>query len=65
MPTNLGIDDKLIAEAQQLGRHRTKKEAVNDALREYIRRLKQRKIVDLFGKIEIDPGFHYKNFRKR
>jgi hypothetical protein len=25
MPTNLAIDDRLIAQAQKLGRHRTKK----------------------------------------
>ena len=32
MATNLALDDKLIAEAQKAGRHRTKKDAVNGAL---------------------------------
>jgi Bacterial antitoxin of type II TA system, VapB len=35
MPTNLAIDDRLIEEAQKLGRHRTKKDAVTAALDEY------------------------------
>ncbi len=36
MPTNLAIDDRLIEQAQKLGRHRTKKDAVTAALDEYI-----------------------------
>ena len=34
MPTNLAVDDRQIAEAQKLGRHRTKEETVNAALEE-------------------------------
>ena len=41
MPTNLAIDDHLIEQAQKLGHHRTKKDTVNAALDEYIRRRKQ------------------------
>lgn len=29
MATNLAIDDRLVEEAQKLGRHRTKRETVN------------------------------------
>ena len=65
MPTNLAIDDRLIAEAKKLGRHRTKKEAVNAALDEYVRRRKQQKIVSLFGTIDYDESYHYKGERKR
>jgi Arc/MetJ family transcription regulator len=46
MPTNLAIDDKLIMEAFAIGHHKTKKEAVTSALREYIRRRKQGRILD-------------------
>ncbi len=65
MPTNLAIDDRLIAEAKRLGRHRTKKEAVNAALDEYVRRRKQQKIVRLFGAIDYDENYDYKAERKR
>lgn len=64
MPTNLAIDDRLIEEAQKLGRHRTKKDAVNAALDEYVRRRKQREIVSLFGTIDYDESYDYKRARR-
>jgi putative antitoxin of VapBC-like toxin-antitoxin system len=63
MPTNLAIDDRLIEEAQKLGRHQTKREAVTAALDEYIQRRKQQKILSLFGTIEYDPSYQYKRER--
>lgn len=65
MPTNLAIDDHLIEEAKKLGKHKTKKETVNAALDEYIRRRKQQKIVSLFGTVEYDADYDYKSERKR
>jgi Arc/MetJ family transcription regulator len=65
MPTNLDIDDRLISEAQKLGRHRTKKETVTAALDEYIRRRKQQAILKLFGTIDYDPAYDYKKERNR
>ena len=65
MPTNLAIDDRLIAEAQRLGRHRTKKETVNAALDEYVQRRKQRRILPLFGTIEYDAAYDYKRERRK
>ena len=65
MPTNLAIDDGLIEEAKQLGRHETKKDAVTRALVEYVQRLKQQRIVKHFGKIDYDPGYDYKKARQR
>jgi hypothetical protein len=64
MPTNLAIDDRLILEAQKLGRHRTKKETVTVALDEYIQRLKQQQVVGLFGTIDYDPDYDYKRARR-
>lgn len=64
MPTNLAIDDGLLEEAQKLGQHRTKRETVNAALDEYIRRRKQQEILSLFGKIEYQPDYDYKRERK-
>lgn len=65
MPTNLAIDDRLITEAQKLGRHRTKKDAVTAALDEYIRRRKQQDILPLFGTIEYERSYDYKKERSR
>ena len=65
MPTNLALDDRLISEARKLGKHRTKKEAVNAALDEYVRRRKQMEIVSLFGTIDYDENYDYKAERKR
>lgn len=65
VPTNLAIDDALIEEARRAGRHRTKKDAVNSALREYVRRRRQLKILDLIGQIPFDEGYEYKPLRSR
>ncbi len=65
MPTNLAIDDELLEEALELGGLRTKKATVNEALKEYIQRRKQLKILDLFGQIDYDPDYDYKEQRRR
>lgn len=65
MATNLALDDKLIIQAQKAGRHKTKKEAVTIALKEYIAHRKQIEILDLFGKIDFDKTYDYKKARKR
>lgn len=65
MPTNLAIDDRLIEEARRSGGHRTKKEAVTAALDEYIKRRKQRKMLDQFGTFDFDPEYDYKAERRR
>jgi hypothetical protein len=64
MPTNLDLDDRLIDEAQKLGKHRTKKDAVTAALGEYIQRRKQQDILPLFGTIQYDPRYDYKRERR-
>jgi len=64
MATNLALDDELIVEAQKLGGFRSKKDAVNMALIEYIQRHKQVEIFDLFGHVEIDVDYNYKVGRK-
>lgn len=65
MATNLAIDDRLLEEAQKIGGHRTKKATVTEALREYIQRRKQAKIVELFGTIDFDPKYDYKRQRRK
>jgi Arc/MetJ family transcription regulator len=65
MPTNLAIDDRLITEAQKLGRHRTKKETVTAALDEYVQRRKQQQILSLFGTIDYNASYDYKRERRK
>ena len=65
MPTNLALDDALIREAQEIGNHKTKKEAVTAALEEYIQRRKQLRILDLSGTIDYDENYDYKAARRR
>ena len=65
MPTNLAIDDRLIEAALRIGHHKTKKDAVTTALKEYVRRRKQLRILDLMGKIEFDPAYNYKALRRK
>jgi len=65
MATNLAIDDKLIEEARRLGKHKTKKAVVTEALEEYIQRHKQAQILDLFQRVDFDPDYDYKEQRKR
>lgn len=65
MATNLALDDRLINEALKVGHHKSKREAVTEALRTYIRFLKQRGILSVFGKINFDEKYDYKKGRAR
>lgn len=65
MATNLQIDDTLIEEALAIGGHRTKRAVVEAALREYVQRRQQLSIIELFGTIEYDPEYDYKQQRQR
>lgn len=65
MATNLQIDDNLITKAVELGKHRTKKAAVTQALTDYVNHLEQENIISLFGKIDYDPKYNYKKQRSR
>jgi Arc/MetJ family transcription regulator len=64
MPTNLAIDDKLLIRAQKVGKKRTKKETVNEALMEYVQRREQKKILSLFGTIDYYDDYDPKQFRR-
>ena len=44
---------------------RTKAAAVTKALQEFIARRKQKRVLDLFGKLEWDPQYDYKKERSR
>ncbi len=50
--TNIELDKRLIDEALKLTHLRTKKELVNFALAELIRKMKRKKLLELEGKVE-------------
>jgi Arc/MetJ family transcription regulator len=65
MATNLDLDPGLVAEALAVGGRKTKKEAVTEALQEYIARRRQARTTRLFGTIDYDPKYDYKQQRRR
>lgn len=65
MATNLALDDKLIEKAKRLGKHRSKREAVTQALDEYVQHLQQQEILAEYGVIDYAPSYDYKRQRKR
>ena len=65
MATNLAIDQRLLEDAQKAGNLKTKKDTVNEALREYIQRRKQAEILKLFGTVDFDPDYDHKRGRNR
>src|SRR5688572_9668103 len=52
MATNLSIDPELINRALEVSGERTKKAAVTKALQEFIARRRQKRMLDLLGKLE-------------
>ena len=65
MATNLDLDPNLVERALVLSGAPTKKAAVTAALQEFISRREQRRLLELFGKLEWDPGYDYKQERSR
>ena len=65
MATNLSIDPALIERALAVSGERTKKAAVTKALEEFIARRRQKRILELMGKLEWDNSFDYKAERSR
>jgi hypothetical protein len=63
--TYFPINKKFLKTARRLGNHHSNVETVNAALQEYIRRKKQTRILDLFGKVDFDPTYDYKAERRR
>jgi Arc/MetJ family transcription regulator len=65
MATNLALDPELLDQVLELSGEPTKKAAVTLALREFVARREQRKLAELFGKLEWDTSFDYKAERSR
>jgi hypothetical protein len=65
MATNLAIDPHLIELALEVSGEKTKKAAVTKALQEFIARRQQRRLLDLFGRLEWTADYDYKAERSR
>lgn len=64
MATNIELNEPLLSKAMRLGGMKTKKEAVNQALSEYVQRREQLRVLEFFGKVDLDPEYDYKKQRK-
>lgn len=64
MATNLKIDEALLNEARTLGKFKTKKETVNEALKLLVKQRKQLEVLNYEGAFEEFDNFDYKEYRK-
>ena len=65
MATNLALDPVLLERALEVSGERTKKAVVTKALEEFIAIRSQRKVLELFNKLEWDGAYDYKSERSR
>lgn len=65
MATNLALDPILLDRVVAVSGEPTKKAAVTVALKEFLARREQKRIVELFGKLEWDASYDYKAERSR
>ena len=65
MATNLSLDPELIERVLAVSGERTRKAAVTRALEEFVARRRQKRLVELMGKLEWDESSDYKAARSR
>ncbi|WP_088243664.1 type II toxin-antitoxin system VapB family antitoxin [Calothrix rhizosoleniae] len=61
----LQIDESLLQEALALGEYKNSNAVVEAALHEYIQRRKQLQVMELFGTIDYDSDYNYKQQRQK
>ena len=61
--TNIVLDEKLVKEAMKIAKVKTKREAVDIALRRFVHSGKQRKLLDLYGTGGVRKDYDYKQAR--
>ena len=64
MMVTLTIKEELLDEVKALSGAKTKKDAVEKALEEFIKKRRQKNILALFGKIEMREDYDYKQERR-
>jgi len=57
MRTNIVLDDNLVKEAFKYSEAKTKRELINQALKEFVDNRGRRDLLDLEGKIEFAKGY--------
>jgi len=65
MLANLKLNDKMVEEAVKLGKFKTKEQALNAALSEFVQRRNRLRILELAGRINFDPDWDYKKMRAK
>jgi len=65
MATSVLVDDKMVKEAVKLGNFKTKREAMDVALTEFVQRRNRLRILELAGKIEFRPDWDPKKMRNK
>jgi len=65
MATNLALDPDLLDRVLVASGESTKRAAVTLALKEFVARREQKRVIELFGKLEWDASFDYKAERSR
>ena len=63
--TRIAIDPDLLERALEVSGERTKKAAVTKALAEFLARRRQKRLLELLGKLEWDNAVDYKAERSR
>ncbi|KAF3886509.1 MULTISPECIES: type II toxin-antitoxin system VapB family antitoxin [Nostocales] len=64
MAIKIQIDKALIQDALALANQQTERDVVEVALREYVQRRKQSKVLELFGTIDYYEDYNYKHLRR-
>ena len=65
MPMDLDIDSELLEKALATGDGKTKKATGNRVSHKFIVRRRQKRVLDLFGKLDWNGGYDYKRERTR
>ena len=64
MRTNIDIDDALLKQAFKFSQAKTKRELINQALKEFVENRRRRNLSELEGKIEFIDEYDYKSMRE-
>ena len=64
MRTNIVLDDEIVKTAFRYSKAKTKKELINEALKELITSRQRLDLRDLRGKIEFRADYDYKKLRR-
>ena len=64
MRTNVDINEETMKQAFSVSNFKTKKEIVDQALKEFVRNRTRKNLADLRGKIEFADGYDYKAARE-